>query len=264
MNVPLLLSGERTDRHCAARPTPFWKRALDLSCCILLSPVVAPAFMCVALWIKLTSAGPVFFKQDRIGYRGQTFRCFKFRTMRADADRSAHCDYTKILITSNAPMVKLDATGDTRLIAGAWLLRASGLDELPQIINILRGEMSLVGPRPCIPYEYECYLPRQKARFASVPGLTGLWQVSGKNRTTFEEMIRLDVSYGETKSLWLDLKILFLTLPAVIGQVLEARVLRSKAVPSARPPVVRNLAQLSEHMLVTPPAAPPVLIKTCL
>jgi lipopolysaccharide/colanic/teichoic acid biosynthesis glycosyltransferase len=116
-------------------------------------------------------------------------------------------------------MVKMDARGDSRLIPGGWLIRAAGLDELPQIINVLRGEMSLIGPRPCVPYEYEKYLPWQRERFNAVPGLTGLWQVSGKNRTTFEEMIRLDIQYSWNVSLQLDLKIILLTAPALLGQV---------------------------------------------
>ena len=101
-----------------------------------------------------------------------------------------------------------------------------GLDELPQLINVLRGEMSLVGPRPCLPYEYEKYLPWQKERFATVPGLTGLWQVSGKNKTTFVEMIQLDIKYAKNKTLWWDLKIILMTIPALIIQMLETR--RSK------------------------------------
>jgi lipopolysaccharide/colanic/teichoic acid biosynthesis glycosyltransferase len=116
-------------------------------------------------------------------------------------------------------MVKMDARGDSRLIPGGWLIRASGLDELPQIINVLRGEMSLIGPRPCVPYEFEKYLPWQRERFNAVPGLTGLWQVSGKNRTTFEEMIRLDIQYSRNVSLWMDLKIILLTVPALLVQI---------------------------------------------
>ena len=118
-------------------------------------------------------------------------------------------------------MTKLDAQNDPRLIPLGALLRATGLDELPQIINVLRGEMSFVGPRPCIPYEYERYQPWQRRRFDAVPGLTGLWQVSGKNRTTFNEMIRLDIEYSERLSLGLDLKIIFRTLPALLQQCLD-------------------------------------------
>jgi lipopolysaccharide/colanic/teichoic acid biosynthesis glycosyltransferase len=120
-------------------------------------------------------------------------------------------------------MVKIDSSRDKRLIPGAWLLRASGLDELPQVINILRGEMSVVGPRPCLQYEYDRYQPWQKARCDSVPGLTGLWQVSGKNRLTFDQMIRLDIQYGRERTWRLDLKIILLTVPALAIQILDTR-----------------------------------------
>lgn len=126
-------------------------------------------------------------------------------------------------------MRKLDAVGDSRLIPGGWLLRASGADELPQLLNVLRGDMSLVGPRPCVPYEYEQYTAPQRARFSTLPGLTGLWQVSGKNRTTFADMIRLDIEYSRTKSLLLDLKIMARTFPALGAQILETQFLRRTA-----------------------------------
>ena len=117
-------------------------------------------------------------------------------------------------------MIKFeDLESDPRLIPLAGLLRATGLDELPQIFNVLRGEMSLVGPRPCLPYEYDNYLPWQKRRFNSLPGITGLWQVSGKNKTTFNEMIQLDISYLSHRSLWLDLKIIFKTPPVLVLQL---------------------------------------------
>jgi lipopolysaccharide/colanic/teichoic acid biosynthesis glycosyltransferase len=143
--------------------------------------------------------------------------------MQMDADSRLHSDHFHKLMEAEVPMTKLDARNDPRLIPLGSLLRATGLDELPQIINVLRGEMSLVGPRPCIPYEYERYQPSQRRRFDAVPGLTGLWQVSGKNRTTFNEMIRLDVEYSQRLSLWLDLKIIFLTLPALWQQCLDIR-----------------------------------------
>jgi len=120
-------------------------------------------------------------------------------------------------------MTKMDVKGDPRIIPLGVPLRASGLDELPQLLNILRGDMSLVGPRPCVAYEYEKYLPWQKERFNSLPGLTGLWQVSGKNRTTFDEMIQLDIEYSQTKSLWLDTKIILKTIPALIVQMQDTR-----------------------------------------
>jgi lipopolysaccharide/colanic/teichoic acid biosynthesis glycosyltransferase len=117
-------------------------------------------------------------------------------------------------------MTKLDAQGDDRLIPGAAFLRATGLDELPQLLNVWRGEMSVVGPRPCLPYEYAEYSDAQKARFAAAPGLTGLWQVSGKNRTTFKQMISLDIQYAQQKSLLLDLAIMVKTPIVLLKQVL--------------------------------------------
>jgi lipopolysaccharide/colanic/teichoic acid biosynthesis glycosyltransferase len=201
---------------------PGWKRALDIGCCLAAMPVLGLCTLVTVFVMKITSPGPVFFRQERIGYRGRRFMCYKFRTMLVGADcntHQTHCDY---LIQSNAPMIKMDARGDTRLIPGGWLIRALGLDELPQIINVLRGEMSLIGPRPCVPYEYEKYLPGQRERFNAVPGLTGLWQVSGKNRMTFDDMIRLDIEYSRNASLSLDLKIILLTAPALLVQVSDA------------------------------------------
>jgi lipopolysaccharide/colanic/teichoic acid biosynthesis glycosyltransferase len=169
--------------------------------------------------MALVSPGPVLFRQERVGYRGRRFMCYKFRTMHVGADSKIHREHCEQLIQSNAPMVKMDARGDARLIPGSRFIRATGLDELPQILNVLRGEMSLVGPRPCVPYEYEKYLPWQRARCNAMPGLTGLWQVSGKNRTTFDEMIRLDICYAKNRSVWMDLKIMTKTVPALLRQL---------------------------------------------
>jgi lipopolysaccharide/colanic/teichoic acid biosynthesis glycosyltransferase len=149
--------------------------------------------------------------------------------MHAGAATSAHQGHTTQLIKSEMPMKKLDLGNDPRVIPFGSILRATGLDELPQVINILRGEMSLVGPRPCIPYEYEMYQPWQRRRFNAAPGLTGLWQVSGKNRTTFKQMINLDIEYSERASLGLDLLIIFKTLPAIVAQCLDQRAERAKA-----------------------------------
>jgi lipopolysaccharide/colanic/teichoic acid biosynthesis glycosyltransferase len=197
---------------------PAWKRGLDLTLILLVSPALLLIGVAVALVIKLGSPGPVLFRQKRIGYRGREFTIFKFRTMRADANDESHRHHTADLIKSNNPMVKLDARKDPRLITLGGVLRASGLDELPQILNVLRGDMSLVGPRPCMPYEYALYEPWHRGRLEAVPGLTGLWQVSGKNRTTFDEMVRLDIEYAQRLSLGLDLSIIFKTLPALFGQ----------------------------------------------
>ena len=214
-------------------PLPAWKRTLDIVCCLAALPLLLPLVTIISLVTKITSPGPVLFKQTRIGLRGKQFLCYKFRTMKMNAETTSHQAYLTQLMGSNAPMVKMDAKKDSRVIPGGWILRATGLDELPQIINVLRGEMSLVGPRPCIPYEYENYTIVQKRRFASTPGLTGLWQVSGKNKTTFSEMIHLDIKYAHTKSLWLDLKIMFMTVPALVQQVVETRMNR-KVAPAAQ------------------------------
>ncbi|MGD0744714.1 MAG: sugar transferase [Verrucomicrobiota bacterium] len=213
-------------------PIPGWKRALDIGLFLAAFPLLLPLALLIACLIRMVSPGPVLFKQERVGYRGSRFLCFKFRTMVVNADTTVHQGYLHHLMNSNVPMVKMDARGDPRMIPFGALLRSSGLDELPQLINVLRGEMSLVGPRPCLPYEYDRYLPWQKERFDSAPGLSGLWQVSGKNRTTFVEMIRLDIHYARNKTFWLDLKIILKTVPALIGQMRDAR---QRQKPLSRP-----------------------------
>jgi lipopolysaccharide/colanic/teichoic acid biosynthesis glycosyltransferase len=148
--------------------------------------------------------------------------CLKFRTMRVNAGAGVHREHLSERLKSNRRMVKLDR-GDARLILFGATLRALGLDELPQLINVLQGEMSIVGPRPCIPYEFEHYLPWHRRRCDTLPGLTGMWQVNGKNRTTFEEMIDFDLYYVAHKSPGLDLTIIARTLPAVLWQAWESR-----------------------------------------
>ena len=206
-----------------SRGIPTWKRALDIACLLFALPVLVPLVLIIGLWIKLLSQGPVLFRQERVGYHGRRFTCLKFRSMKAGADSNVHKNYLKELIHSEQPMTKIDAKGDSRLIPLGALLRSTGLDELPQLLNVLRGEMSIVGPRPCIPYEYEHYVPWQKERLDTLPGLTGLWQVSGKNKTTFNEMIRMDLSYLNNISILLDLQIMFKTGGAIARQLLESR-----------------------------------------
>jgi lipopolysaccharide/colanic/teichoic acid biosynthesis glycosyltransferase len=210
---------------------PLWKRALDFALILLFLPGLLIVGGIVALIVKCGSRGPILFRQRRVGYKGQQFTCFKFRTMEVDAETVSHRNHTEQLIRSQAPMVKLDAGRDPRLVPFGTVLRATGLDELPQLLNVLRGDMSIVGPRPCIPYEYELYEPWQRDRFNAVPGLTGLWQVSGKNRTTFNEMIAFDIEYSENMSLWLDLKIILKTLPALWVQCQDTRAKRKLASP---------------------------------
>jgi len=213
---------------------PSWKRMLDIICILASSILWVPAGLMVAMFIKIVSPGPVLFMQERIGHTGKRFLCLKFRTMAVNADTSVHQKHLNQLMTSNQPMKKLDGAGDSRLIRGGLWLRSLGVDELPQLINILRGEMSLVGPRPCVPYEYEMFQPHHRQRCDTLPGLTGLWQVNGKNRTTFERMMELDLAYVEKKSLFLDLKIILFTVPAVLLQVWDIKTGR-KAAAKASP-----------------------------
>lgn len=210
---------------------PVAKRALDLFCLFLALPTLFPLMLGIAALIKIVSPGPVFFMQDRIGFMGRRFRIFKFRTMRVNAETSTHQNHFKDLIKSDQPMTKLDAKGDPRIIPCGRLLRSSGLDELPQLINVFRGEMSLVGPRPSTTAEYEQFQPWHKQRCRALPGLTGLWQVSGKNKTTFSEMINLDIQYANNWSVGLDIKIMARTLPVLIGQVKEQKTCKPRGNP---------------------------------
>ncbi len=223
------ISTSPTASEIAPAKISFVKRALDIFCLILALPTLLPLMLGIAALIKIVSPGPIFFMQDRIGFMGRRFRMFKFRTMKVNAETSSHQQHLKDLINSNVPMTKLDNKGDPRVIKFGGILRSSGLDELPQLINVVRGEMSLVGPRPCTPYEYEQFQPWHKQRFRALPGLTGLWQVSGKNRTTFNEMIELDIRYAKDWSLWMDLRIISLTVPVLLNQVKEQKLKKSNA-----------------------------------
>jgi len=212
----------------------LWKRFFDVSCVILTLPLWLPVIILIMAYIRLTSPGPIFYRQARVGYRESQFMIFKFRTMRVNADTQPHEDYFAKLTETECPMTKLDA-GDSRLIRGGRFLRASGLDELPQIFNVLRGEMSLVGPRPCLPNEFARYDVSQQERFDGLPGLTGYWQVNGKNQTTFKEMIALDIFYVRNASLWLDLKIILKTFPTLAHEMLTYRKRDAETQPDPPP-----------------------------
>lgn len=209
-----------------ADSVPVWQRGLDIVGAALGLVILSPVFLATALVIKLVSPGPVFFRQKRIGRGGTPFVLWKFRTMAVAADTSLHQDHVAKLIRSAneeaaaMPMTKL--TDDPRVIPLGRIIRATCIDELPQLFNVLRGEMSLVGPRPPIPYEAREYLPWQRRRFDAAPGLTGLWQVSGKNRLTFDEMIRLDIRYCRTKCLWKAIAIICRTPLAIVGEIADA------------------------------------------
>jgi lipopolysaccharide/colanic/teichoic acid biosynthesis glycosyltransferase len=205
------------------RQIPYWKRALDVTCILVSLPCWLPAAIGILLWIRIVSPGAIFYRQERIGYRGRRFVMFKFRTMKLGVETTCHEHHLKRLIEMNCPMTKLDIVGDLRLIRGGRFLRAVGLDELPQILNVLRGDMSLVGPRPCTAHEFRHYDTWQQQRVNVAPGLTGYWQVNGKNKTTFTEMINLDIFYAQNMSLRLDVRIMLKTFPALAAQLLESR-----------------------------------------
>ena len=195
----------------------FLKRCMDLCLAILLLIALSPLLALVALIIALDSGGPVFYRQIRIGRGRRPFPMWKFRTMVCDAPEDRHRDFVLALMRgseSTRPAAKL--VDDTRITrVGRWLRRSS-LDELPQLFNVVRGEMSLIGPRPPVLYEYEAYQPWQLERFEMPQGMTGLWQVSGRNRVTYHRMHELDIEYVRRWSLWLDVKILVATLRAVV------------------------------------------------
>ncbi|MCX6967717.1 MAG: sugar transferase [Verrucomicrobia bacterium] len=203
---------------------PRWKRVLDLTCIALALPFWLPLMVCLALGITILSPGPVFFRQERVGYRGRRFRCLKFRSMKVNAETQIHERHLERLMQADCPMTKLDRSGDPRLIPLGRILRASGLDELPQLFNVVRGEMSLVGPRPCTATEFANYGAWQRKRFSAPPGLTGYWQVNGKNETSFSTMIEMDIYYARHMSLWMDLWIMLKTAPAIARQVFGSRI----------------------------------------
>jgi lipopolysaccharide/colanic/teichoic acid biosynthesis glycosyltransferase len=194
----------------------------------------------VMLWVALVSRGPIFYVQERVGYRERRFMMFKFRTMHVNVETQTHEQHLDILIRADRPMVKLDSCGDRRLIRCGRFLRCTGLDELPQLVNVLRGEMSLVGPRPCTLSEFRRYRPFQRERFNAPAGLTGFWQVNGKNKTTFSEMIAMDVFYTKHMSIGVDLLILLKTFPTLLAQTLESR-----AVGTTHAKIAGNAAALS-------------------
>jgi lipopolysaccharide/colanic/teichoic acid biosynthesis glycosyltransferase len=207
----------------SVRRVPGWKSALDIACILLSLPIWLPLMIFLMLVTRLASPGPIFYRQKRVGLGGRHFLIWKFRTMKVSAETQSHEHYFHELMKVDRPMTKLDAYGDPRLTPFGRILRASGLDELPQIFNVLCGEMSLVGPRPCTPNEFAHYEPWQRERVNALPGLTGYWQVNGKNKTTFNEMIVMDLFYVRNASIFLDLKIMLKTCAVVVAQLTESR-----------------------------------------
>ena len=202
------------------------KRLIDISGSLLALVLLSPLFAAISVAVKLDSRGPVLFKQERVGQFGARFSCLKFRSMEVQSRADIHKEYVKRFIAGEAGTEHSDANGkkvfkiarDGRVTRVGSLLRRASLDELPQFLNVLTGQMSLVGPRPPVPYELESYHVWHRRRiFEAKPGITGLWQVMGRSRTTFDEMVRLDLRYASAWSLWLDLKILVRTPGAVFS-----------------------------------------------
>jgi len=202
------------------------KRAIDVAGSAALLLILGPFLAAIALIIKLTSKGPVLFEQERLGQFGARFKCLKFRTMYTNCDPKIHREYVQRFIAGNAQSAAGDnsqnalykITRDPRITPIGRILRKASLDEFPQFWNVLRGEMSLVGPRPPLPYEFEVYDIWHRRRVLELkPGVTGLWQVSGRNRIRFDEMVRLDLRYSQKWSLWLDLQILLATPWAIFN-----------------------------------------------
>jgi lipopolysaccharide/colanic/teichoic acid biosynthesis glycosyltransferase len=202
------------------------KRAMDICGSLVALVVASPIFLLIALAVKLTSKGPIFFKQNRVGHYGNSFPLLKFRSMKANNNCSLHKEYVLQLIAGVAEKKPCKGNGqglykltsDPRITSVGAFLRRTSLDELPQFINVLKGEMSLVGPRPPIGYEVDKYdLWHRRRVMEAKPGITGLWQVNGRNRLGFNEMVRLDLMYARSWSPWLDLKILLRTPRAVVA-----------------------------------------------
>jgi len=202
------------------------KQVMDIVGSTVMLIVCTPLFLTIALAIKASSKGPVFFRQQRVGQYGQGFTFLKFRSMHTDNDDSVHKEYAAKLIAGEAESEKPNGNGegifklanDTRVTRVGKFLRRTSLDELPQLVNVLKGDMSLVGPRPAIPYELAAYQTWHRRRVLEVkPGITGLWQVTGRSTVKFDEMVRLDLRYATSWSPWLDIKILMRTPRAVIG-----------------------------------------------
>lgn len=230
------ISEETYTKFSFERKIHLWKRTMDIVCSFFGLLLLLPFLAFVALMIKIVSPGPILYKQQRVGRTGKIFNFYKFRTLKMNNDVTVHQKYLKRLIKEDSnrdkPMEKLE--DDYNVILMGDFLRKSCIDELPQLLNVLRGEMSLVGPRPCIPYEAEEYLSWHARRFDITPGMTGLWQVSGKNKTTFKEMIRMDIEYISKQSFWLDIKILLKTPLVILSEVFNISTKNKKSISSEK------------------------------
>ena len=214
-----------SQREDARKSFRAMKRMMDILGSALALVLFSPVFLISAIAIKATSQGPVFFRQRRVGQNGNSFVFLKFRSMYVNNDAAVHKEYVQRLIAGKADKQPSSGNGqgvykltkDSRITRVGAFLRKTSLDELPQFMNVLKGEMSLVGPRPPVPYEVEAYDIWHRRRLLEArPGITGLWQVSGRSRVTFDDMVRLDLHYARTWSPWMDIKILLRTPAAVV------------------------------------------------
>ena len=210
------------------RPMPSWKRTMDLLGAALGLLIFWPLFLAIAISIKANSKGPVFFRQERVGLQGRRFIMWKFRSQREGAGDSLHRQHVEAIIRrSSDPDSKpednlwREIEDDPRVTSVGRILRKTSLDELPQLYNVLRNEMSLVGPRPAIQYEVDVYLPWHRERLSVKPGITGLWQVTGRSTGTFEEMVHTDIRYAREFSFALDVRILVKTVSALLTHLLD-------------------------------------------
>jgi lipopolysaccharide/colanic/teichoic acid biosynthesis glycosyltransferase len=201
----------------------WWKRPLDVTAASAILLATGPLLALVALAVRLESSGPAFYRQERVGRYGRRFRILKLRTMYLENDVKAHREAALSWFSGLDNGNGYKSLADRRITRLGRFLRRTSLDELPQMLNVLRGEMSLVGPRPAIPYELDLYQPQYFARQDVPPGVTGLWQVSGRERLSAQRMMELDADYIRHASLSLDLKIIMKTGPAVIRSALKAR-----------------------------------------
>ena len=212
-------AGARTDVRCSKTS---WKRPFDLIFGGALLIALAPLLACVALLVYLDSPGPAFYRQDRVGRHGKRFRMWKFRSMHVNSDHDPHRRLAAAWFAADDSARGYKSFRDSRVTRVGRVLRRTNLDELPQLFNVLRGDMSLVGPRPAIPYELDYYAPAFFDRQKVLPGITGLWQVHRRDRLSAGEMMALDLEYVHRCSLWLDLKIVARTIPALLSNVMDA------------------------------------------
>lgn len=230
--LPLSIHAVETEESFRRRLYFSCKRTIDIALALILLPMLLPVMLLAAILIKLDSPGPVFFVQKRIGVKRRilcerltwklyTFSFYKFRSMVTDADPTPHQLYFENFrrgnVNNDGSREPFKLTRDSRLTRVGTILRRTSLDELPQLINVLKGEMSLVGPRPALPYEVAMYNEAHFERFRAMPGITGWWQATARSRVRFEEMIQMDISYARRAGFWFDVKILLLTIPAVLS-----------------------------------------------